>query len=240
MTAATTSQSKALIAQATRALARDGISLADVLATLRGEDAVEVVERKAVARKIGGSVVPSDVERKALRVVLDKLAEIDVPEHPRELVSAEKRAINDAMEAVKKVKKFAERTEGKLVEMAHGHFDVVAEKEGRANGATPVNQHGYYLTEDKESMAVVGSDVKITRSVSEGSISVTARGLQALEARGKITHQDYLAMTEDIGREVNERKMLDHLAKHPELMAAIKPIIEKNSGNVSIRLSPNK
>jgi hypothetical protein len=180
-------------------------------------------ERISLTRlmEVFGKVVPT--ERKALTI--DEIG----------LLIDERQVLDDLL------KLLASRKEDIRTTVLN-HFDVEAEKAGRAipvdevdedgkivKHATERNKDGFYLLPDE--VVAPGRDNKFKRGVTEGSPSINLAKLAELADDPNfplLSHQDYLDMTEQV-RVVRPDRVMDKLRKNPALAAAIRECVSTSS-----------
>lgn len=213
-----------------------GKGLAEVIKSVAKEP--EPLRRSDRPVKLPTKVVLTPEQIKAIRA-FPKVVENGVtPETRRKLTSQEvalllaERAVLDAVEAVIKARKEAQRT------AVFNHYDVaVEEKDG--SDAVEVTDDGWYVT--KAGVAPDGSDRGFVRSVSEGSPSLSAPDLKALvgvplDSDGTIlSEEDYEACVAKIDV-IDELRLLLRLRERPYLVEAIRRAVKVGRKTVTHRI----
>jgi hypothetical protein len=220
----------------TEALAKGDKTLSDVLALVLNVER----EKSTVTPPLPGDVSLNPEVVQQLRTLAQKLADLVPPERRRELTTGEKEDFTLALEEANDVKKAVTVAEDKIKQVFQNHADVHAITNGQVDTATATNKEGFYVLEDKTSMAVRGLSKKVIRSTVEPDPVLTDEGLQTLERQGLISHKEYLAATRQT-REVDEtgvwKLIEDRPGLLPHLAAVSKPA---KAPYTQIRLVANK
>lgn len=220
----------------TEALKKGDKSLSDILALVLGVEQ----EKSTVTPPLPDNVKLNPEVIQRLKTLVATLDDLTPPERRRELTRDEKEDFTLALEDVNEVKKAVTTAEDKIKQVFQNHADVVAITNGKVNAATVTNKEGFYVLEDKTSMAVSGLSKKVIRSTVEPNPVLTDEALQSLERQGLISHKEYLAATRQV-REIDEtgvwKLIEDRPGLLPHLAAVAKP--ERAPYN-QIRLVTNK
>jgi hypothetical protein len=220
----------------TEALKKGDKTLGDVLALV-----LDVEREKSTATP----PLPSDVSLnpeviQRLKTLVNTLEGLVPPERRRELSAGEKEDFTVALEDVNEVKKAVTVAEDKIKLVFQNHADVVAITTGQVTPATPTNKEGFYVLEDKNSMAVKGLSKKVIRTTVEPDPVLTDEGLQTLERQGLISHQEYLAATRQT-REVDETGVWKLIEDRPGLLPHLASVSKPaKAPYTQIRLVANK
>ena len=172
---------------------------------------ITIEQANAVARlhEVYGKVQPQEVRKLEPTEVNDLM---------------EERLVLDEVESIAKVRKESIRT------AVLNHIDsVIPESDGEGR-----NKEGHLLVQARVHPSDHDKDFSWEVSNRGGTLDETA--LRALDASGAISHEDYLAMTDQV-RVVNESKVLDMLRKKPELLDRIGEAVSPTSkvGSLYIR-----
>jgi len=197
----------------TGALDKGDQSLGDVLKLVLNLDAADTTKTPPVPTNV--TLNPEVVQ--TLRTLVQTLVGLDLPTSRRELTQAELEEFTLALQDANEVKKAVTASEDKLKQVFQNHADVRALADGRVTPATPTNKLGYYVLEDKASMAVPGLAKKVQRTITEPNPVLTDAGLRDLEQRKLITHEEYLKATRQV-REPDEVGVMDLVRKRPGLL----------------------
>lgn len=178
----------------------------------------------------------------ALHELADSAADWSFPHAHRKLTAAEKEHLQVAMENVLgKAKAAVAAADAQVKRAWHNHFDKHALADGKVSASTMTHkENGWYCVEDKNNGVVEGADQKVVREVSGGGPSLTEGHLRAMEHDGVITHEEYLAFTNQV-RVVNEAAILQAAAdRGVEFGRKLINYAERAQPTLSIRLRPNK
>jgi hypothetical protein len=132
-----------------------------------------------------------------------------VPETSRALTALE---VNDLMierETLDEIEKLAKARKESIRTTVLNHIDVTVE------GDQPVDKEGHVLKATRVPAPSQGRDFSWEISTRGGTLD--AAGLAQLEADGKLDHETYLSMTDQV-RVLNENKVMLALQKNPELV----------------------
>lgn len=180
----------------------------------------------------------SDEQRLLLRRLAIQLAEIALPDSPRELTESEKREFIQIFADVKLGKDAITSAETALRETFANHLDAEAIQE---HGDVVTDRHGHVLLPGE--VVADGVASKVTRELRGGKAQpLSLHSLQALEDAGEIDHKTYLAMTEAVPatRRVDEAKIMDLLAKRPELLQTLASVATLSDKQASYYVRKNK
>jgi len=184
------------------------------------QEILEALSPKQVSEPAPASVpMPrpiTDEQRQAVERFTKVFGSV-VPATRRALTETEVSALLDERTTLDKVKKTAEARLGDITRIAHNHLDVIAEQTHTAATALR-DKDGHYILEG--TIPAPDRDDQFSRETRQGSASLNSAALLALEAAGKITHEQYLAVTTQV-RVVDEGKMVAAIKADPTLLKAI-------------------
>jgi hypothetical protein len=156
------------------------------------------------------TVAPSDAEKSAMRLLAKLAGDVQVTTR-RAMTDTELKALFDETEAAKIVAAWLKRRDTAIGAMVRHHADVTAEEQGlvvpRAQvvkgkvltPATDRTKDGYYQLAQPENpyrVNVPGTGKAWSLEYTSGSTSVSGTTLNELHKAGKVTREEYLAMTE--------------------------------------------
>lgn len=215
-------------------LAKKDATLAEVL-TVVGPEAPNPPE---VETPLPKSPALSKAVAPIVAMLPAKLAAIVVPTVRRELDVEELEELTVAMDEVKQAKAAITKAEGHFKAAFFNHFDAVARRLGRVTQDTKRTKDGWFIVEDKESAAVPGLAKKVVRETSAGSVQFGVDQLTELEAEGKITHAQFLAMTSQV-RVINESAIFAAIEADPNLAEVLGEKVTISGGNASLNMRAN-
>lgn len=194
------------------------------------------------------NVKPSEAQLDALARFPALLASYKAPKARRKLTLDERKQLNDLVPVLRELEGLAKATRESVRTTFLNHGDVVAEEKRLVDPLTsPRDKDGHYLIKDEDSFAVPGQPVKLNRKLTPPSVSITAESLHdrvvdlapgAEAPVDKLTHKDYLEMTEPV-RVTNMQKITAWLRKHPARALALKEAAQFSGGSVAITESKN-
>lgn len=161
------------------------------------------------------------------------LASVELPDSRRELTTAEREEILDAVVQIKEAAKGLDNSLAELKTAAFNHFDAVALSSRRIDPLVPQTKEGWFVLEDKESFDVEGQTQTLTREVRNGSVAMTEQDIASLEAEGSIDHVTYLRWTKQI-RVVDEDAIMVDLKKSPDLIGTIAKAAKVGSASAAL------
>jgi hypothetical protein len=197
------------------------ISFGDLMDALARANFSEQVTGEAPAA-VTVRISISDDQRILLRRLAVQLAEIALPDSPRELTETEKHEFIQIFTDVKSSKDAIVSAESALKETFANHLDVEAWAKAGDDAALPIDEHGHVLAPGE--VTASGVSTKVTRELRGGKANpLSIADLQRLEASGEIDHATFLKMTEAVPatRRVDEAKIMDLLAVRPELLKVL-------------------
>lgn len=214
------------------------ISLVDALDQLV---AAKRASREAANPKAPTSKIAiSDVQRTLLRRLATVLAIVELPSTARQLTDAEKAQFVPLFDEVKDAKTAVAAAEAALAEAFRNHLDAEALAAAKPDNPVAYDKHGHVLAEGE--VVHPGYPKKVRRELRGGKAApITLAQLQQLEADGKITHKQYLAMTEAVPatRRVDEVKIMDVLAAEPGLLQVLAEVAEPTDREAALWLRKN-
>lgn len=213
-----------------RAVEAGDITL-DALLTRLAEVKAELAPREDVEPPKPKQIVLSDADRKALRTLPIKLADLKLPESPRKLTETERNELVPLVDQVKIARAAAEKAEAALIEAMHNHLDQFADEDD------PVAKNGHKITEGE--VTADGYPKKVVRGTTGGKgVMVTDSDLQKMEADGVITHAAYLRMTKAVAyREPVSDAIMAELRKDPSLLDALADVATPTPKSTAIRMA---
>ena len=213
------------------------ISFGDLMDTLAEANAESDTRVPIQSKPVKISI--SDEQRILLRRLAIQLAEISLPEGPRELTESEKQEFIQIFTDVKFGKDAITSAESALKEVFANHLDAEAIIEHGESVAT--DKYGHVLLPGE--VVADGVSTKVTRELRGGKAEpLSLYNLQALEEAGEIDHKTFLAMTEAVPatRRVDEAKIMDLLSKRPELLETLASVATLSDKQSSYYVRKNK
>jgi hypothetical protein len=227
--------------QTSKALAKQGTSLLDVMRAIQLDAAAKSPEPTKVT--LPKKVAVSPVQAVAVAAFPSLLVELKLPQVRRKLTAAEKANILTWAEQAKSVESLAKTVVEQLKAAFFNHADVVAEESGKAKpGETPRDKSGWYLANDKDdngSGIVPDAPLKMTRELKSGSVKISVASIDELIASGVLTAEDRQACVETVER-VDEDAVMALLADRPHLVLPVAEKVEQSSSpSVAFHLRKN-
>jgi hypothetical protein len=179
----------------------------------------------------------SDDQRILMRRLAVQLAELALPDSPRELTETERQEFIPIWADVKSAKDAVVNAETALRESFANHMDAEARRTAPEDAALPIDGHGHVLREGE--VTADGVSQRVTRELRGGKANpLSLLDLQHLESNGEIDHRTFLAMTEAVPatRRVDEAKIMDLLAKRPELVQTLASVATLSDKSASYYL----
>lgn len=173
----------------------------------------------------------------AQHAALERLPEVFgsvVPTERRALSSDEVALLREERETVDTVAKMAAARKDDIAVTINNHFDCLLEAEGVPEDVQ-TNKNGHYVVAGR---APAGEGKVWSREVRRGSSSIDPAELKAMAEDPDIpefTHDDYLAMTEQV-RVVEENRFMLHLKKNPHLLPIVARATRSSPSTSSIYL----
>jgi hypothetical protein len=179
----------------------------------------------------------SDEQRILMRRLAVQLAELSLPDSPRMLSPEERQEFIRVFADVKSAKDAVGTAEEALRETFANHLDVEARARAGKGAKFPLDSHGHVLARGE--VRGEGLAVKVTRELRGGKAApLSMADLNRLEREGKIDHATFLRMTEAVPatRRVDEAKIMDLLAKKPELVKVLAEVATLTDKTASVYL----
>lgn len=222
-----TSTETGLVSTAIKTKIEQGtISLADLVKEIAPEaPPAEIPENIPLPAQV------TEEQKDALQRLSEVFGSV-VPTERRALEPGEVKALVEERKTLDPIEKMAKDRKEDIKKTIHNHLDVVAERDGRADGATKRHpKEGFYLLDGE--VSAPGADFKFKRAVRENAPTFNASSLLELVEAGELAHKDYLAMTTQV-RMVDEHKVMLLLKKRPDLLPAIAKATNPGSKTAAI------
>jgi hypothetical protein len=223
-----------------------GVELKALLAS-NGTSVTDLLERLATRpkpptdedRKPIPVVVPvSDEQKKILKAIIARAEKFAFPAEPRVLTDAEAREAISIYRDIKQASAALANFEAAFKATFHNSLDVALVAAGEDKGV-PQNGDGHYVARGE--IAPAGIEVMIRRETSGGAAAaLTLADLADMEAKGDITHKEYLAMTREVPRVLVPDAIMAHVRKAPEFTKVLKRYARLTTPTASINIRPNK
>ena len=196
------------------ALIRQGIldgsiTLADIL---RKVEAAKPASAPAERRPVPLPKVITRAQQEALATLPSVYGKV-TPDESRILTSEEIKALYVERKTLDQAAKLAKARTEDIRTIVLNHLDEINE-----DRAEEFDKDGHVLIAD--TVAVPGENEVFSWEIREGSPSLSAESLAALDAAGEIDHDLYLSLTDQV-RVINEQKVLLALQKNPEVVLDI-------------------
>lgn len=175
--------------------------------------------------------VITEEQRQALERFTEVFGSV-VPTERRALTPDESALLGQERDTVDTVLKMAEARKESIKVTVANHLDVLLEEQGVPKDATK-DANGHYVVAQKEPAA---DGFVWSREVRQGSSNLDPATLKALVDDPdfpEFTHQDYLAMTEQV-RVIEENRFMLHLKKNPQLLRAIQQATKSTPSTAAI------
>ncbi|MFI0967045.1 hypothetical protein ACH4S8_37525 [Streptomyces sp. NPDC021080] len=233
----------------TKSLQADpGADLATLLNKLAQIPAPAATDKPVVKKKVD-PVAEENFKTEILRVTAilpEVVGKVTLPATPRVLRNTELAALIDESEQIGLALKALKAREDKIKNAVSGHFDVTAEKSGKAKpGETPVDDKGHYLiggssAEQRLEAPVPGKEKRFVREKSKGSSRLSFERLLAAYEEKQITKAEFLAFTREVTyRELDPAQFTKGLlsrARRERTQEIMTLISEASHGTNSVRL----
>lgn len=143
-----------------------------------------------------------------------------VPVERRTLEPVEAEALVVEKQTLDEVKKMSEARLKDITVTIHNHLDVLVEENlgGTYEEAPLRDDNGNYVTEGR--VGGPGQAQEFAREIKNYAASLNNEGLKEAEALGLMTHDEYLACTQQV-RVVSEVGIMAALKKNPSLIKAV-------------------
>lgn len=162
--------------------------------------------------------VITDVQRQALERLPEVFGSV-VPTERRALTAEESAALREERDVVDDVLKMVSSRKDDITVTVNNHIDCLLEDEGVPDDVV-VNDKGHYVAAKR----VAAGDGKVwSREVRRPASTIDPAVLRDLAEDPEVpefTHQDYLAMTEQV-RVIEENRFMLHLKKNPHLLEVV-------------------
>lgn len=137
----------------------------------------------------------------------------------------------------------SDRIKESIREAMFNHFDLLAEARGLITDDVLVDKKGHYVLPDTEHGGSDTSAKKFTREVRRGKSTygeavTEADRLKALVDQGLLDHKDYLRLTRP-ARVVDEDKAMMVIKKRPELLEALRAVVQSSASSASLYVRSN-
>lgn len=218
-------------------IAKKGSTVSDVFKAVA---AAAVPTEFRLQPPLPGSPKLSPEVTQVLKGLSGTLASLELPSTYRQLTPAEQEDVIQVVQDVRAALKGLKKSEDQLKAAAFNHFDAVAlaDPEVEVTDEVQRTKEGWLILPDDESLAVDDLDTKLTREVSQGSVSLAEPALRALAEHGDITHREYLSMT-TATRVTDEDKVMAAIKKNPELAIKLAKATSATASKASLYLRPN-
>jgi hypothetical protein len=188
-----------------------------------------IAKPESPALPVAVAPLPSKItvgQQKAL-THLEEVYGVVQPEEVRALTDAEVVELMEERLTLDEVEKVATARKESIKTAVLNHIDTVV-------GDGPRNKEGHVLTPTK--VESVDHQKAFSWEVSNRGGSIDAASLKALEESGDLSHDDYLALTDQV-RVVNESKVMLALQKNPKLLDVLAKAVTGTSqvGSLYVR-----
>lgn len=192
-----------------------GADLGTLLNQLAQIPAPAVADKPVVKKKadpVAEEHLNSELTR-AVQALSQVFGKVTLPANPRVLRNSELADLVDETEEIAAAIKALKTRDDKIKNAVSGHFDVTAERAGKAKpGETPVDAKGHYLiggssAEQRLQAPVPGKEKFFVREKTKDSGGLSFEKLLAAYEEGKVTRAEYLAFTREVkARELDPSK----------------------------------
>lgn len=241
----------ALVRRAMDEVKAGRMTIADVVAELAKDSLPAAPEPKAPGKV--PELSPAVLE--ALNELPGLWEAVVIPSAPRKLTAPESAALARLRECIDVISGPLAKAKSEVIrDVVHDHLDADAEAKGLAfpaeeededlgivHEATPRGANGHYLL--KQVDAVPGTGKRWERRVSKGAVTMSAARIQAAYEGGRLTREQYLAVTSvpEVPRTFDPQKAVKAVVKDPALLALLSEVgTEVSVGSTSIYLVDDK
>jgi hypothetical protein len=223
-----------LVSEVMDAVAQGKYTMAEAVAAALGEQAPKPVTPSEATFQVA---TITDAQRAALARLPEVYGRV-VPEEIRALTGDELAAIADERETINTILTFLETRKADTIrETLANHMDQVLEGKGDQS-QTKRDGRGHYAV--KHAVPVPGTDLKVKRSVSNPKPTIDGATIQRLHEAGKLTREEYLALTKmpDVKRNFDEAKAREAFKKDPALLFKVAAAVRQPPPTTSITINP--
>lgn len=212
-----------------RLISSGQVTLAEVMDRLAPKTEVESAEKPKPPK----AVVLSPADRKALRTLPAKLADVELPASPRQLTQDERNVLVPLFDQIKVAAAAIKKAEEAFKEAAHNDVD------SQAKPGDQLGKNGHYLTEGE--VVAEGYDKKIVRGLVGGhAVELTTVDLEKLLDEGKITLAQFRRWTKPVNtRQVVADAIMADMAKDQEVLEVISTVARRTDQTTAIRMAKN-
>lgn len=246
MSETTTAALEAVPQEALEAVNRGSISwksLAELLTKGRRPERVQRPNTLPIPAEI------TETQLQAMKHLLEIFGKV-VPTERRALEDAEVGLLIDERLTLDTIKDMAETRIGHIRTTVLNHMDVVKERDNEGKPfiddagyyTVLVDKDGHYIPDEKVQIGVPNMEKVFSWERRNSSPDIDLSALQAMADDPhipEITHEDWLAMTEQV-RVFSEHKAMLHLKKHPKLLAVLDRVAKAGTagGSFNMRKAP--
>lgn len=189
----------------------------------------EVIEQPPAAAPLARVITEKQQD------AIDRVAKVFgsvVPTERRELAEKEVAKVIEERLTLDELKKLAESRTEDIRTIICNHLDVVAEKDGSADGSLRDGRGHYVLVGD---VRAKGVEKRFSRELRHNKPVLSEPMLRELELAGELSHEDYLALTTQT-RVVDENKVMMAVKKNPELVKVLAKATKPGSTSTALYL----
>ena len=222
---------------------KDATSLAEVAKAMVSDTPPAVVgDEVQPFPALPGAIDITPEVKQALVDLQDVFGRVQ-PSHRKLLTDAEREALGRERAVSDVLIGLLTQRKKDIREIIYAGMDVKAERDGADPATSPRDEQGHYAiggnASEYQRLPIPGTNTDFVRETKSARVTYDEASLARMEQLGKVTHDQYLALTREV-RVFDEKKALLSMQRDPTLMGVFRKIVRAGRPSSALNVRKRK